>query len=194
MWTAGWAHCLQAGLLWSLPALSDPCAPGRGRGSGFVQASAPPPHTASSTKGLSAVLLALAWAEGPRGTPLLPPPEPLSPPAKGLVAKPWQGIALGAQRAPFLTARSGLTLIPVQRRAAGSAPPSVQRPSSRSSGAQATRQVLLWPVSFPNDLCALGCYVSMGSFGYHCLKSLFDMINVDRAPGRCQGLGRVQKG
>lgn len=177
----------------SLPCLTP--VPRVGAGAvGLCRPQPPPPHTASSTKGLSAVLLALAWAEGPRGTPLLPPPEPLSPPAKGLVAKPWQGSALGAQRAPFLTARSGPTLIPVQRRAAGSAPPSVQRPSSRSSGAQATRQVLLWPVSFPNDLCALGCYVSMGSFGYHCLKSLFDMINVDRAPGRCQALGRVQKG
>ena len=70
-------------------------------------------HTESSTKGLSAVLPALAWAEGPRGSPLQPPPEPLSPPAKGLAAKSWQGSALGAQRVPLLMARSGPTPIPV---------------------------------------------------------------------------------
>lgn len=51
-WTAGQARRLQAGLLWSLPALSDPGDPGQGRGSGIVQASAPhPPHTACSTEG-----------------------------------------------------------------------------------------------------------------------------------------------
>lgn len=86
----------------SLPAPSDPGAPGWRRGSGIVQASAPPPpHTACSTQGLSAVLPALAWAEGPRRAPLAPPPEPRSPPAKGLAAQSRQGSALGPSGRPF---------------------------------------------------------------------------------------------
>lgn len=101
-WTAGQARRLQAGLLWSLPALSDPGDPGQGRGSGIVQASAPhPPHTACSTEGLSAVLPAPAWAEGAQGAPLPPPSEPRSPPAKGLAAKSRQGSALGPSGRPF---------------------------------------------------------------------------------------------
>lgn len=70
----------------------------------------------------------------------------------------------------------------------------VQLPGSRGSGVWAARKLLSWPVPFLSDLSCSGCSTSMGSFSCHRLKSLFDVVNVDRAPGRCQALGCVWRG
>lgn len=92
--------------------------------------------------------------------------------------KPSAGSALWGVQGAFLVAGSRPEPAPVRCAAAGS-PPFVQLPGSHGSAHGCSEGPFVARVLPDRSVCALRPCGSMGSFGCHRLKSLFDTVNVD---------------